>query len=318
MEKIKTMKFKLNKSKGLIFLILLLTARISWAQQDPMFTQYNFNMQTVNPAYAGTWESMGFLVLGRYQWAGMPGAPTTYTFSMQTPMRNEKVGLGLNVINDQIGKEQRLSLFGDYSYRLKMGENTYLRLGLKFGVTNYNNILSQYAQNDEDGRDPISDGEIDVKYMPNFGVGAFLYSERYYVGFSIPKLIRNEFKNNFTNLSTESELQHFFLTAGYVANLSENLKFKPSILTKAIYGAPVELDLSANFLLKDKIWLGAMYRINDSYGFIAQWIFDKKLRLGYAIDFTTTPLQSFHNGSHELMISYEIGLKRKWSTPRMF
>ncbi|MDD2304435.1 MAG: type IX secretion system membrane protein PorP/SprF [Prolixibacteraceae bacterium] len=318
MEKIKTMKFKLNKSKGLIFLILLLTARISWAQQDPMFTQYNFNMQTVNPAYAGTWESMGFLVLGRYQWAGMPGAPTTYTFSMQTPTRNKKVGLGLNVINDQIGKEQRLSLFGDYSYRLKMSENTYLRLGLKFGVTNYNNILSQYAQNDEDGRDPISDGEIDVKYMPNFGVGAFLYSERYYVGFSIPKLIRNEFKNNFTNLSTESELQHFFLTAGYVANLSENLKFKPSILTKAIYGAPVELDLSANFLLKDKIWLGAMYRINDSYGFIAQWIFDKKLRLGYAIDFTTTPLQSFHNGSHELMISYEIGLKRKWSTPRMF
>lgn len=318
MEKIKTMKFKLNKSKGLIFLILLLTARISWAQQDPMFTQYNFNMQTVNPAYAGTWESMGFLVLGRYQWAGMPGAPTTYTFSMQTPTRNKKVGLGLNVINDQIGKEQRLSLFGDYSYRLKMSENTYLRLGLKFGVTNYNNILSQYAQNDEDGRDPISDGEIDVKYMPNFGVGAFLYSERYYVGFSIPKLIRNEFKNNFTNLSTESELQHFFLTAGYVANLSENLKFKPSILTKAIYGAPVELDLSANFLLKDKIWLGAMYRINDSYGFIAQWIFDKKLRLGYAIDFTTTPLQSFHNGSHEVMISYEIGLKRKWSTPRMF
>lgn len=318
MEKIKTMKFKLNKSKGLIFLILLLTARISWAQQDPMFTQYNFNMQTVNPAYTGTWESMGFLVLGRYQWAGMPGAPTTYTFSMQTPTRNKKVGLGLNVINDQIGKEQRLSLFGDYSYRLKMSENTYLRLGLKFGVTNYNNILSQYAQNDEDGRDPISDGEIDVKYMPNFGVGAFLYSERYYVGFSIPKLIKNEFKNNFTNLSTESELQHFFLTAGYVANLSENLKFKPSILTKAIYGAPVELDLSANFLLKDKIWLGAMYRINDSYGFIAQWIFDKKLRLGYAIDFTTTPLQSFHNGSHELMISYEIGLKRKWSTPRMF
>jgi type IX secretion system PorP/SprF family membrane protein len=283
-----------------------------------MFTQYNFNTQTINPAYAGTWESMGFLALGRYQWLGMDGAPTTYTFSMQTPTRNEKVALGLNVINDQIGREQRLSLFGDYSYRLRVAEQTYLRLGLKFGVTNYNNILSRYAQNDEDGHDPASDGEIDARYMPNFGVGAFLYSERFYVGFSIPKMIKNEFKNNFANLSTEAEMRNFFLMAGYVVNISEDLKFKPTFLTKAVYGAPVEVDLTANFLLKDKIWLGATYRTGDSYGFIAQWIFDRKLRIGYAIDFTTTPLQSFHNGSHELMVSYELGLRRKWSSPRMF
>ena len=311
-------EIKTGRLKGLVLLLLLLSVKLSWAQQDPMFTQYNFNAQTINPAYAGTWESIGFLVLGRYQWAGMAGAPTTYTFSMQTPMRNEKVGLGLNIINDQIGREQRLSVFTDYSYRLKVTDHTFLRLGLKLGVTNYNNILSRYAQNDEDGRDPASEGEIDVKYMPNYGVGAFLYSERYYVGFSIPKIIHNEFKNNFANLSTESELRHFFLTAGYVANLSEDIKFKPSILTKAVYGAPVEFDLSANFLLKDKIWLGAMYRIGDSYGFIAQWIFDKKLRVGYATDLTTTPLRNFHNGSHELMVSYEVGFRRKWSTPRMF
>lgn len=313
-----TMKFKLNMTIGLVILIVLLTARISNAQQEPMFTQYNFNTQTINPAYAGTWESMGFLVLGRYQWVGMAGAPTTYTFSMQTPTRNEKVGLGLNVINDQIGKEQRLSLFGDYSYRLRMGEKSFLRLGLKFGVTNYNNILSRYAQNDEDGHDPASDGEIDVKYMPNFGIGAFLYSEDYYVGFSVPKIINNEFKNNFANLSTESEFRNFFLMAGYVVNLSKDLKFKPTFLTKATMGAPVEFDLTANFLLRDQIWLGAMYRPGDSYGFIAQWIFDKRLRLGYAIDFTTTKLQSFHNGTHELMVSYELGLKRKWTSPRMF
>ena len=167
MKRIEEMKVKLNISRISVILVLLLTVRVAIAQQEPMFTQYNFNTQTINPAYAGTWESMGFLVLGRYQWVGMDGAPTTYTFSVQTPTRNEKVGLGLNVINDQIGREQRLSLFGDYSYRLKVGESAFLRLGLKFGVTNYNNILSRYAQNDEDGHDRASDGEIDQRYMPN-------------------------------------------------------------------------------------------------------------------------------------------------------
>ena len=315
---IRMIRFKLNITQVVVVLILVLTVKISRGQQDPMFTQYNFNTQTINPAYAGTWESMGFLVLGRYQWVGMDGAPTTYTFSMQTPTRKEKVALGINVINDQIGREQRLSLYGDYSYRLKISEQSYLRLGLKFGVTNYNNILSNYLQNDEDGRDPMSDGEIDVRYMPNYGIGGFLYSKNYYVGFSVPKIIRNEFKDNFANFSTQSELRNFFLTAGYVFDLSDDFKFKPTFLTKATMGAPVEFDFTANFLIRDQFWLGAMYRTGDSYGFIAQWVFDKKLRLGYAIDFTTTKLQRFHNGTHELMVSYELGIKRKWSTPRMF
>ena len=315
---IRMIRFKLNITQVVVVLILVLTVKISRGQQDPMFTQYNFNTQTINPAYAGTWESMGFLVLGRYQWVGMDGAPTTYTFSMQTPTRNEKVALGINVINDQIGREQRLSLYGDYSYRLKISEQSYLRLGLKFGVTNYNNILSNYLQNDEDGRDPMSDGEIDVRYMPNYGIGGFLYSKNYYVGFSVPKIIRNDFKDNFANFSTQSELRHFFLTAGYVFDLSDDFKFKSTFLTKATMGAPVEFDFTANFLIRDQFWLGAMYRTGDSYGFIAQWVFDKKLRLGYAIDFTTTKLQRFHNGTHELMVSYELGIKRKWSTPRMF
>jgi len=311
-------RFKLNIFQGLVILILMLTGKISFAQQDPMFTQYNFNTQTINPAYAGTWESLGFLVLGRYQWVGMAGAPTTYTFSVQSPMKNEKVGLGLNMISDHIGRENRLSLFGDYSYRLKVSEDSYLRLGLKFGVTNYNNNLSSYLQNDEDGRDPMSEGVIDVRYMPNFGVGGFLYSKDYYVGLSVPRILQNEFKDNVANISTNAELLHFFLMAGYVFNLSENFKLKPTFLTKATMGAPIEFDFTANLLIKEQFWLGAMYRTGDSFGFIAQWVYDKKLRIGYAIDFTTTRLQNFNKGTHEIMVSYELGIKRKWSTPRMF
>jgi type IX secretion system PorP/SprF family membrane protein len=313
------MKFKLNIVKGLVVLVLLLAVNIAKAQQDPMYTQYNFNTQTINPAYAGTWDNMGFLVLGRHQWVGMGGAPKTYTFSMQTPTKFKNVALGLNLVSDKVGLEKRTLLNFDYSYRLRVSEESYLRLGIKAGVTNYMNNLTEYIGYPGDPSDPMFMGDIDVKYLPNFGVGAFLYSDDYYIGLSLPKIIQNEFKNNYNNYSTWSELRHFFLIAGYVFDLSQDIKFKPTFLTKATWGAPVEFDLTANFLLRDKVWLGAMYRTGDSFGFIAQWIFDKQLRVGYSIDFTTTRLQHYHNGTHELMISYELSsLRRKWSTPRMF
>ncbi len=310
------MLYKSTKIKLIGIFLLIFTINEVLAQQDPMYTQYNFNTQTINPAYAGTWESMGFLVLGRHQWVGMPGAPKTYTLSIQSVV-NEHVGLGLNVINDKIGREQRFGLFGDYSYGLKISYESTLRFGFKFGVTNYNNNLSLYQQYPGE-TDRFSQGDIDVHYMPNFGVGAFLYSQDYYIGFSVPKIIENTFENNYNNYSVQSELRHFFLIAGYVFDVTDYLKFKPTFLTKAVIGAPVQMDLTASFLLKEKFWLGAMYRTGDSYGFIAQWIFDKKLRVGYSMDFTTTNLRRFQNGTHEIMVSYELGILRKWSSPRMF
>lgn len=310
------MKFKLNISKRLAFILLFLNGIIAQAQQDPIFTQYNFNTQTINPAYAGTWKSLGFLALGRHQWVGMDGAPQTYTFSIQSNTKNDKVGLGLNIISDKIGMEKRLSLFGDYSYGLRVAEKSMLRLGLKFGVSNNRNNLAEYIQYPGEP-DPTLQGEIDSHYMPNFGVGAFLFSENYYVGFSIPKILENTIEDNYNNL-TQPEIRQYYLIAGYVFHLSEYLQFKPTLLTKATVGTPVQLDFTANFLLGEKVWLGAMYRTGDAFGVIAQWIFDKKLRIGYGFDFTTSELQSFNSGTHEVMVSYEMGVKRKWSKPRMF
>lgn len=302
---------------GITVVLLVLIHISSYGQQDPMFTQYNFNTQTINPAYAGSWETMGFLVLGRHQWVGWKGAPETYTFSMQSLLKNEKVGLGLNVISDQIGREDRLSLYGDYSYGINVSRRSVLRMGIKFGISNYRNTLSNYAQYPGE-YDPELDGEIDVHYMPNFGVGALLYSDKYYVGLSVPKIIENDFENNYGNFTVDSELRHFFLTAGYVFNLSERVRFKPTFLTKATLGAPVEFDFTANFLLGDKVWLGGMYRTGASYGFIAQWVFSQQLRIGYAIDFSLTEMQGHHGGTHEVMVSYELGYRKKWTTPRMF
>lgn len=310
-------------TKSIAILLLIVSGLTTKAQQDPMYTQYMFNTQTINPAYVGTWESLSFTVLARQQWVGMDGAPETYTFSMQAPLKNERIALGLNVISDQVGREKRFYLFADYSYMLPLTEKSEIRLGLKGGFTNYSNDLSSYTTSSTGANDPSFQGEVERKLMPNFGVGAFLSGERYFVGFSIPKMINNNFENNYENYSVSSELRHYFLMAGYVFDLGESLKFKPTMLTKASfteeYGSPVQLDLTANFLIKEKLWLGAMYRTGDAYGFIAQWIFNQKLRVGYAYDISTSNLRNHNNGSHELMVSYELKFfKEEVISPRYF
>ncbi|WP_340114586.1 PorP/SprF family type IX secretion system membrane protein [Maribellus mangrovi] len=315
------MKAKLNIIKGLGILALIVAAFSVNAQQDPMYTQYMFNTQTINPAYAGTWESVGFMALGRHQWTGWDGAPETYTFSLQAPLKNERVALGFNVISDKVGLEKKFYLFADYSYLVPVGEKTNLRLGLKGGFTNYSNNLQEYDI--VDPGDPNFVGEIKNAFKPNFGVGAFLYSKKAYVGFSIPKVVSTTFENDMENFSVEGELRHYFLVAGAVFNLGENVKFKPTMLTKASFtsktGTPVQFDLTGNFLIKEKLWLGAMYRTGSSYGFIAQWIFAEKLRIGYAIDFSTNNLKEHNNGTHEVMVSYELRFKKEnVISPRYF
>ncbi|RIH64443.1 type IX secretion system membrane protein PorP/SprF [Mariniphaga sediminis] len=319
LKKMKTMKFKLNIKKGLGILVLIIAANASFAQQDPMYTQYFFNTQTINPAYAGTWESLGFMVLGRHQWVGWEGAPRTYTFSMQAPMKNDKVALGLNVISDNIFKEKRFGIWGDYSYKLNLSEETNLRLGLKAGFTNYTNNLLDYELL-PGVNDPMFQGDLENKFVPNFGVGFFLKNPRYFVGFSVPKMLHNEITgDNPNNFSLQADIRHYFLEGGMVFDISEDLKFKPTFMTKATQGAPVQLDLTANFLLAEKFWLGAMFRTTDAFGFIAQWIFDNDLRIGYAYGFSTSKLQNYNGGSHEIMVSYELRtLKELVVSPRYF
>lgn len=309
--------FNMNNCAKWIVGLLLLAGNTVSAQQEPNYTQYMFNTQTVNPAYAGTWESMGFMVLAREQWVGFENAPSTQTFTFQTLNRNKKVGLGLSIVNDKFGLEKRLAVYGDYSYLVKLDEELKLRLGLKLGFSNYSNNLTSYDLIDE--TDPRFQGEIDQKFMPNFGVGAFLYKSNYYVGLSVPKIIQNDFKENYNNYSAQAEIRHFYLIGGYVFNLSENLKFKPTVLSKVTTGAPLQLDVTANFLIAERFWLGAMVRTGDSFGFIAQWIVNKNLRFGYAIDFTTTKLQNYSDGTHEIMVSYELkSLKEIFVSPRYF
>ena len=292
------------RTKWVFIILILLISNSIFAQQEPTYTQYMFNTQTINPAYAGTWGATGFMVLAREQWTGIEEAPSTQTLSFQTLHKNKNVGWGLNVINDKFGFEKRLSVFGDYSYLVRLDEQLKLRLGLKIGFSNYTHNLSEHTV--LDANDPMFMGEIGQNFMPNFGIGGFLYKEKYYIGLALPKMVQNEFKNDVNNFSTQAELRHMFLMGGYVFDLSENVKFKPTILGKIASGAPAQVDFTTNFLISDRVWLGAMLRTGDSFGFLAQWIINNNLRFGYSVDFATSELSNYQNGTHEIMISYEI------------
>ena len=305
--------------KAVLALLIISGPLYSIGQQDPMYTQYIFNLQTINPAYVGSWQTMGFLALTRHQWVGFTGHPTTQTFSFQTPLSTQNVGIGFDVVHDKLGPEQRIMVNVDYSYRIMLDDIVSLRFGLKGGFTNYNNNLSSLQPYPDGNPDQALLGVIENKFMPNVGFGMFLSSPKYYLSLSLPRLIQNSFQENTGNFSKMSEVRQFYFAGGIVFNLSENIKFKPTFMTKTIVGVPFQYDLSANFLLAEKFWIGGMYRSGDAIGAIAQWIINSRFRIGYAADFPYTDLGSYQKGVHEVMISYEIAFtKRRYVSPRYF
>lgn len=297
--------------------MIVILVKTSFGQQDPIFTQYLFAKQSFNPAYCGTWESISITCLARNQWQDFEKRPQTQAVFVQAPMRNNQVAVGISILNDNIGLEKRLSLSADYSYRIKLPGESNLSFGLKAGVTNYSNNLYQYELYDP--ADPRFAGEIEQKVAPNFGVGVFFYRTEFFIGFSVPKLLETSFKNSENFLATATEQRHYYLTGGYVLKIAEGFAFKPAFLAKAVSGAPVQFDISANFLLADHLWIGGSFRTNDSFGVSVQWIFGKKLRLGYATDFTITNLKNYIDGTHEVMLSFDISsVKENYISPRIF
>lgn len=291
--------------KYLMILSILLMFLEVTGQQDPIFSQYMNNIQSVNPAYAGIWSKTGFISLVRKQWTGMEKSPFTQMFSFHSPTKRENVGLGFNVINDSYGKEKRLSVFGDYAYEVLVTPTLQLRLGLKFGFMNYQNPLTETKLID-DQFDPAFQQDIDLKFLPNFGVGVFLYKENYYISLSVPKLVKNDFKTNRNNYSTMGEMRSFYLSTGYIFNFSPVLKFKPTLMFRATLGLPAQIDIGVNFLINESLWLGTMVRTGDAVCFLSQWMIDKHFRIGYAMDITFSEIYKNQNGTYEFTLSYDM------------
>ncbi len=305
-----------------ITLLLVLGLSLSfsdiYAQQDPQYTQYMYNMNVVNPAYAGSRGTLSLGLLGRTQWTSVDGAPKTGTFSIHAPL-GKKVGMGFSVIADQIGPVKEQNLYVDLSYTLNTSDVGRLAFGLKGGVTLQDiDLLSIILPEDSD--DPLFEDNVHETY-PNFGAGVFYYTNKFYVGFSVPNILRSTHFEKSGGIITEaSEEMHYFLTSGYVFDVSENLKFKPSVMLKGVTGAPVSIDMNANFLMYERIEIGASYRWDDSISGVINFAVTPDFRIGYAYDYTISNFSDVSpGGSHEIILLYDIDFSKKnLKSPRFF
>jgi len=285
------------------------------AQQQVMFTQYMFNGLAINPAYAGSHDHASATFLAREQWVGLDGAPASQTFSLHSPINaSGSASLGGLIIHDKIGVTNQTTAYLAYAYRIRFEGSARLAFGLQAGYSNYNSRLSQISTTDP----TFASGDININ-RPNFGAGLYFNTRRFYAGVSVPQMVRSRLDVN--NSDSDSRLErHYFATAGYVFDLSPDLKLKPNVLIKYVDNAPVEFDVNANLLIKELVWVGLSYRSFDSFDALFQIQVSKQFQFGYSYDFaTTTDLRRVNSGSHEIMLQYNFVFgKKRIISPRYF
>lgn len=286
------------------------------AQQNPEYTQYMYNTITVNPGYTGSTGSLEANLLVRKQWVNFSGSPQTGTFGIHSPLRNQKIGLGLNIISDKLGPSSEQFMSVNMAYTIETSYKTKLALGVKAGARMLNVDWSKGRFYDND--DVLLNNNINNKIMPLLGSGLYLYSDNWYAGLAVPNFLRYDYYNDIQE-SVVSDKLHYYIMGGYVFTLSDNLKFKPSILLKAVSGAPITGDVSANFLLHDKVTLGASYRWDDSTSALVGFQLSKSFFAGYAFDYTITQLNKYNDGTHEIILRYQLPQKTSAiKSPRFF
>jgi type IX secretion system PorP/SprF family membrane protein len=294
----------------------------SMAQQQVMFTQYMFNQLALNPAYAGIHKGISMSFLARNQWVGFDGAPKTQTFSIHSPLKYRNIALGALLIHDQIGITDQFGAQFSYAYRIKFINDSKLSFGIQGG---FNQYKVDYTKNPNN--DPSLGSQNINEISPNIGAGVMWHSDRFYLGFSVPQLVNHTVGDDFEDpnsgevIDSDSKtLRHYFLSGGYVFRLNEYLRLKPNILFKWVQGAPFQLDLNANLLIMDLIWVGVSYRSLESVDFLFQIQITDQFQLGYAYDLSTgSELARVNNGSHEIMLNFVFNRRSdKIVTPRYF
>ncbi|MEL0644788.1 MULTISPECIES: type IX secretion system membrane protein PorP/SprF [unclassified Olleya] len=307
-----------------IALVFICSSAQLLAQQLPQFSQYMFNTISINPAYAGSRETISVVGLHRSQWVGLAGAPTTSTVSVHAPLKNEKIGLGLSIINDELGYENFVYAYGDFSYTIELSEKTKLAFGLKAGFTHYNLDQEGFLDDPTVAIDPFF-SNFTNRWNPNVGVGAYLHQNKWYVGLSAPRILNTDYNESALDPEVDYialERVGYYLTAGYVFELNESTKLKPSALVKLTNGAPVSFDLSAHLLFDEKFWIGGSYRYNrdtSTIGALADFQVSPQMRIGYAYEHYITDLRPYTGGTHEILLMFEVFKPTKRvKSPRYF
>ena len=328
-----------------LFIVLLYVGGTNlFAQQDAMFTKYMFNSLVFNPAYAGSKDHLTMNLIHRTQWWGIEGAPTTQSLIIHTPMPNERVGVGLSLVNDEIGPTNSIRANLSYAYRIPIGKGK-LSIGLQGGVMQWRADFTKLSLEQGVG-DEAFDEMTPSRLLPNFGAGIYYYTPKFYVGFASPQLIEYDLRDNEINTNIWARQQrHYYFSAGAAFPIKgDALIFKPSILVKNVgllsgfskdqafqeFGAPTEFDIDLSLMFQQALWVGVSFRsaiegiIGDQSSFDsadvwAAYYLANGLRIGLAYDYTLTKLQSVAGGSFEIMLGYEFDYKTKQVvTPRYF
>ncbi|MCF8716450.1 type IX secretion system membrane protein PorP/SprF [Joostella atrarenae] len=312
------MKKQYNGIVLILLLLVIVTGSDLYGQQNSQYTQYMYNTQSINPAYAGSREVLSFNGIYRSQWIGLDGAPKTFDFSLNTPLGYSKLGLGLSFNNDEIGPTVSNNFTADLSYTIDLSRYTKLAFGLKAGFNMFDFDPDKLNYENENDPNLVPINEID----PVIGAGAYLYGYNWYVGLSAPNLLETKHYNDSesgSQISIASERMHFYAIGGYIFDLSYDWQFKPTVLVKAVSGAPLSVDLSANFQYDQKLTLGLGYRLDASVSALAGFQVNDQIMVGYAYDYDTTPLGNYNSGSHEIFLRFELFTRvRRVVNPRFF
>lgn len=300
----------------ILFLALILSGFVSNAQQDAHYTQYMYNTVNVNPAYAGSRGVLSVFGLHRTQWVGLDGAPVTNSFAFNTPIKDTKLGIGLSFVNDRIGPTTQNDISADISYTVKTSEIYNLSFGLKASANLFN--LDKSKLNIYDPNELVL-LDLNNFFTPNFGAGVYLHSDKSYLGLSVPNFFNSK-RYSDNDVQVYAQRMNIYLIGGYVFDLSSNLKFKPSFLGKVVEGAPLQVDLSGNFLINEKFVLGVAWRWSAAGSLMAGFHVSDQMFIGYGYDMETTQLNNYNSGSHELFLRYEFSKKskEKVKSPRFF
>jgi type IX secretion system PorP/SprF family membrane protein len=282
--------------------LVLLASSYAIAQQDAQYTQYMYNTANINPAYAGSRGVLSVFGLHRTQWVGLDGAPVTNTLAISSPVANSRLGVGLSFVNDRIGPTSDNKISADISYTIPTSETYKLSFGVKGTAELFNfdrNKLYMYSSND------LALQSINNEFIPNVGAGVYLHSDKTYVGLSVPNFLQSK-KYSDNDRAIYMDRMHYYLIGGHVFDVSSSVKFKPAFLAKVTEGAPLQLDLSGNFMFNDKFVLGAAYRWSAAVSAMAGFQVTPGLYIGYGYDMETTKLANYNSGSHEVFLRFEL------------
>ncbi|MEM7161021.1 MAG: type IX secretion system membrane protein PorP/SprF [Bacteroidota bacterium] len=310
-------KLTIMKKLTTILIAIIGFGSISLAQQDVQFTQYFWNKLLLNSGYAGSHDNASFTLIHRDQWMGIvdDGRPVSSAFSFHTPLRNEKIGIGFSALRDNLGPTENTTLAADFAYRIRIADDSRLAFGVKASLDFFE---AQLVGLTGTNGDPAFAQNFGGNTLPNFGASLYYWSGNAFLGASAPQLLENELAES-NNTLQGIERRHYFIMGGYVFDISPLFKFKPTFMAKLESSSPASFDATANFLFKEKLWLGAAYRSEDSFDANIAYLFSSSFRAGFAWDFTTSELRNVNDGSWEVMLGYDLNFnKEKLMSPRYF